>query len=164
MLGPYLDAEFVTAVSKARNARPSLGFGLSLVGGTILGDGSPVTVSSSPRLGGDVRVTPPPSSKMKLSPLSNLSDNAFFSVALKMSSDTRSYFYSLTSTMSMSDWDPTTSGLITDETTLEFTSGSSNTQIVLSTLSYRCTESNLYLGDSHDGSFVCSTCTPTSPS
>ena len=154
----------MTAVSKARNARPSLGFGLSLVGGTILGDGLPVTVLSGLQLGGDVRVTPPPSSETKLRPLSDLSDNAFFSAALKMSSNTHSYFYSLTSTTSMSDRDPTTSGLITDETTLEFTSGSSNSQIVPSTLSYRHTESNSYLGDSHDGSFVCSTCTPMSPS
>jgi len=159
-----LDAEFATAVSRARSARPGLGFGLSLVGGTILGDGSPVTVSSGPRLGGDVRVTPPPSSKTKPRPLSDFSDDAFFSAASKTSSDTRSSFYSLTSTTSTSDRDPTTSGIITDETALEFTSGGSNTEIVPSTLSYRRTESNSYLGDSHDGSFACSTCTPSSPS
>ena len=100
--------------------RPGLGFGLSLVGGTILGDGSPVTVSSGPRLGGDVRVTPPPSSKMKPRPLSDFSNDAFFSVASKTSSDTCSSFYSLTSTMSTSDRDPTTSDIITDETALEF--------------------------------------------
>ena len=159
-----LDAEFATAVSRARSARPGLGFGLSLVGGTILGDGSPVTVSSGPRFGGDVRVTPPPTSKTKTRPLSDFSDDAFFSAASKTSSDTLSSFYSLTSTTSTSDRDPTTSGIITDETALEFTSGGSNTEIVPATLSYRRTESNSYLGDSHDGSFACSTCTPTSPS
>ncbi|KAL4079679.1 hypothetical protein J3A83DRAFT_4458593 [Scleroderma citrinum] len=41
-----IEPVFATAVSKERNAKPCLGFGLSLVGGTILGDGSPVTVSS----------------------------------------------------------------------------------------------------------------------
>ncbi|KAI6107774.1 hypothetical protein EDD16DRAFT_1868839, partial [Pisolithus croceorrhizus] len=158
-----LDAEFASAVSRARNARPGLGFGLSLVGGTILGDGSPVTVSSGPRLGRDVRVTPPPSARMKTRPLSDISDDAFFSAASKTSTDTRSSFVSMTTT-SMSDRDRTSTGLITDETALEFTSGDSNTQIVPSTLSYRRTESNSYLGDSHDGSFACSTCTSTSPS
>jgi len=67
-------------------------------------------------------------------------------------------------TTSMSDWDPVTSGLITDETALEFTSSGSNTQTASSTPSYRCIESNLCLDDSHDGTFTCSTCTPTSPS
>ncbi|KAI6020170.1 hypothetical protein PISMIDRAFT_203836 [Pisolithus microcarpus 441] len=152
-----LDAEFASAVSRARNARPGLGFGLSLVGGTILGDGSPVTVSSGPRLGRDVRVTPPPSAKTKARPLSDISDDAFFSAASKTSSDARSSFVSMTTT-STSGRDPTSTGLITDSTALEFTSGDSNTQIVPSTLSYRRTESNSYLGDSHDGSFACSTC------
>ena len=61
-----LDAEFASAVSRVRNARPGLGFGLSLIGGTVLGDGSPLTVSSGPQLHGDVRAMPPPSSKTKL--------------------------------------------------------------------------------------------------
>lgn len=43
-----LDAEFMSAVSRARNARPGLGFGLSLFEGSVLGDGLPITVSSSP--------------------------------------------------------------------------------------------------------------------
>jgi len=109
-------------------------------------------------------VTPPPSSKTKPRPLSDFSNDAFFSAASKTSSDTRSSFYLLTSTTSTSDRDPTTSDIITDETVLEFTSGGLNTEIVPSTLSYRHTESNSYLGDSHDGSFACRTCTPTSPS
>ncbi|KAI6145311.1 hypothetical protein BKA82DRAFT_4312648 [Pisolithus tinctorius] len=157
-----LDAEFASAVSRARNAKPGLGFAMSLVGG-ILGDGSPVTVSSGPRLGRDVRVTPPPSAKTKARPLSDVSDDAFFSAASKTSSDPRSSFFSMSST-STSDRDRTTTGLITDETAFELTSGGSNTQIVPSTLSYRRTESNSYLGDSHDGSFSCSTCASTSPS
>ena len=55
-----LDEEFASAVSRARNMKPGLGFGLRLVGGVILGDGLPVTVSSSPRLGGDVRLVVKP--------------------------------------------------------------------------------------------------------
>lgn len=56
-----LDEEFASAVSRARSAKPGLGFGLSLVneslssesGGILgVGGGSPVTVSSGPRLGG----------------------------------------------------------------------------------------------------------------
>ena len=80
----------MSTVSRARNARSGLGFRMRLVGGTVLGDGSPVTVSSGPRFGGDVRVTPPPSSKMKSRPLSDLSDDAFFSAASKTFSDPRS--------------------------------------------------------------------------
>ena len=54
-----LDEEFQTAVRRARDAKPGLGFGLSLVS-TLTGDTSPVTISSGSRLSGDVRVTPPP--------------------------------------------------------------------------------------------------------
>ena len=164
-----LDEEFASAVSRARNAKPGLGFGLSLVGGLILGDGSPVTVSSGPRLGGEVRVTPPPSGKTKTRPLSDISDDNFFSAGSRTSSSeprtTTNSFYTMTdSSTSSSDARPTTSGIITDETALEFTSGDSNTQIVPSTLSYRRTESNSYLGDSHDGSYTYSSYTTTSPS
>ncbi|KAG9313810.1 hypothetical protein JVU11DRAFT_6171 [Chiua virens] len=137
-------------LSRARNAKPGLGFGLSLVGGVILGDGSPVTVSSGPRLSGEVRVTPPPSGKAKTRPLSEISDDNFFSADSTSSSS--------------SDRRRTTTGIITDETAFEFTSGGSNTQIVPSTLSYRRTESNSYLGDSHDGSYTYSNYTSSSPS
>ncbi|KAF8122008.1 hypothetical protein EV363DRAFT_1301434 [Boletus edulis] len=65
---------------------------------------------------------------------------------------------------SSSDMRKTVTGTITDETALEFTSGGSNTQIVPSTLSYRRTESNSYLGDSHDGSYSHSSYTSSSPS
>ncbi|EGO01064.1 hypothetical protein SERLA73DRAFT_151625 [Serpula lacrymans var. lacrymans S7.3] len=160
-----LDEEFATAVSRARSARPGLGFGLSLVGGTLLGDGSPVTVSSGPRLGGDVRVTPPPSSRGgKSRPHSEMSDDAFFSAGSRTSSSdpnsNSSNFYSVTSTSS-SGQDRTTTGLVTDGTMFGITSGGSNTEIVPSTLSYRRTESASLLGDSHDGSY---SYTPTSPS
>ena len=75
----------MSAVSRARNARPGLGFGSSLVGGTVLRNGLPITVSSGPRLGGDVRVTPHPSSKSKSRPLSNFFDDAFSSAGSKTS-------------------------------------------------------------------------------
>ena len=164
-----LDEEFASAVSRARNAKPGLGFGLSLVGGVILGDGSPVTVSSGPRLGGEVRVTPPPSGKTKTRPLSDVSDDNFFSAGSRTSSSeprtTTSSFYTMSdSSTSSSDVRRTTTGIVTDETAFEFTSGGSNTQIVPSTLSYRRTESNSYLGDSHDGSYTYSSYTSTSPS
>ena len=164
-----LDEEFASAVSRARNAKPGLGFGLSLVGGVILGDGSPVTVSSGPRLGDEVRVTPPPSGKTKARPLSEISDENFFSAGSRTSSSeprttTGSFYTMSSSSTSSSDERPTTTGIITDETAFEFTSGGSNTQIVPSTLSYRRTESNSYLGDSHDGSYTYSSYTSTSPS
>ena len=163
-----LDEEFASAVSRARNAKPGLGFGLSLVGGVVLGDGSPVTVSSGPRLGGEVRVTPPPSGKAKTRPLSDISDDNFFSAGSRTSSSeprtaTNSFYTLSNSSASSSDARPTT-GIITDETAFEFTSGGSNTQIVPSTLSYRRTESNSYLGDSHDGSYTYSSYTSSSPS
>lgn len=50
-----LDEEFQTAVRRARDSKPGLGFGLSLVN-TFTGDASPVTISSGSRLFGDVRV------------------------------------------------------------------------------------------------------------
>lgn len=164
-----LDEEFASAVSRARNAKPGLGFGLGLVGGVILGDGSPVTVSSGPRLGSEVRVTPPPSGKTKTRPLSDISDDNFFSAGSRTSSSeprtTTNSFYTVSdSSTSSSDARRTTTGIVTDETAFEFTSGSSNTQIVPSTLSYRRTESNSYLGDSHDGSYTYSSYTSTSPS
>ena len=48
-----LDQEFQTAVRHARDAKPGLGFGLSLVG-ALTGDASPVTISSGSTLSGDV--------------------------------------------------------------------------------------------------------------
>ncbi|KAG1776463.1 hypothetical protein EV702DRAFT_335147 [Suillus placidus] len=160
-----LDEEFASAVSRARSAKPGLGFGLSLVneslgsesGGILgVGGGSPVTVSSGPRLGGDVRVTPPPTGKTRNRALS-VSEEEFFSTGSRTSSVPGSrpesdFFSADSSRTSRSGDGRTTTGLVTDGTAFEFTSGESNTQIVPSTLSYRRTESNSYLGDSHDGS------------
>ncbi|KAF8545921.1 hypothetical protein OG21DRAFT_1528170, partial [Imleria badia] len=73
-----LDEEFASAVSRARNAKPGLGFGLSLVGGVILGDGSPVTVSRGPRLSGEVRVTPPPNGSRTSSSEPRTTTNSFY--------------------------------------------------------------------------------------
>lgn len=162
-----LDEEFASAVSRARSAKPGLGFGLSLVNDALssegsgilgVGEGSPVTVSSGPRLWTDVRVTPPPTGKMKSRALS-VSEEEFFSAGSRTSSVPGSrpdsdFFSAESSRTSSRDGSggQTTTGLVTDETAFEFTSGGSNTQIVPSTLSYRRTESNSYLGDSHDGS------------
>ncbi|KAG0704129.1 hypothetical protein DFH29DRAFT_913089 [Suillus ampliporus] len=162
-----LDEEFASAVSRARTAKPGLGFGLSLVndalssesGGILgVGEGSPVTVSSGPRLGGDVRVTPPPTGKTRNRALS-VSEEEFFSAGSRTSSmpgsRSDSDFFSADSSRTSRSGDGsgrTMTGLVTDGTAFEFTSGESNTQIVPSTLSYRRTESNSYLGDSHDGS------------
>ena len=159
-----LDEEFASAVSRARSAKPGLGFGLSLVSDTLssevsgilgVGEGSPVTVSSGPRLWNDVRVTPPPTGKVKNRALS-VGEEEFFSAGSRTSSvpgsRPESDFFSADSTRTSSGNGQTTTGLVTDETAFEFTSGESNTQIVPSTLSYRRTESNSYLGDSHDGS------------
>ncbi|KAF8132961.1 hypothetical protein EV363DRAFT_1449161 [Boletus edulis] len=103
-----LDEEFASAVSWARNAKPGLSFGLSLVGGLILGDGSPVTVSRGPRLSGEVRVTPPPNSKTKTCPLSDISDDNFFSAGSRTSSSephttTNSFYTGTDSSTSSSD-------------------------------------------------------------
>jgi hypothetical protein len=53
-----LGEEFESALRRAKDARPGLGFGLSLIG-----EGSPVTVSSGPTLRRDVIVTPPPGAR-----------------------------------------------------------------------------------------------------
>ena len=53
-----LGEEFESALRRAKDARPGFGFGLGLAG-AIIGEGSPVTVSSGPTLGCDIIVTPP---------------------------------------------------------------------------------------------------------
>jgi hypothetical protein len=55
-----LGEEFESALQRAKDARPGLGFGLRLAG-AIIGEGLPVTVSSGSTLGRDIIVTPPPS-------------------------------------------------------------------------------------------------------
>lgn len=136
-------------MSRAR-ARGGLGFGMGLLGG-VLGEGTPVTMSSGTRLDADVWVTPPPSvgrGGERSSARGSESDDAFFSTGSRTtSSGTRTNgSYSLTTLTGTR----TTTGLMTDETAIGFTSGGSNTQIAPSTLSYRHTDSASYLGDSHD--------------
>ena len=76
-----LDEEFQTAVRRARDAKPGLGFGLSLIG-ALTGDVSPVTISSGSRLSGDVRVTPPPSHRRDRSrTYSSASSDPFYSAS-----------------------------------------------------------------------------------
>ncbi|THH31833.1 hypothetical protein EUX98_g2343 [Antrodiella citrinella] len=152
-----LDAAFDSALRRRREAQPGLGFGMGLVG--LATDGSPVTISSGPRLGRDVRITPPPSRpRSRVRPSSSetssyLSDEAFFSAPSGSGTRTQtSSFYSsssfthnLTSTAE-GTFSSKTAGLSTD---LDLTSTSA-TQIVPSTLSYRGTDSASMLGDSHD--------------
>ncbi|KII91823.1 hypothetical protein PLICRDRAFT_38680 [Plicaturopsis crispa FD-325 SS-3] len=150
-----LDEEFASAVSRARNARPGLGFGLGLVGGTIpLGEGSPVTMSSGPRLNADVRLTPPPRSRSRAS--GSISDDAFFTAGSGSNTDTRSSYYSGTGvdtrTTTITGTRSGTGMRSTDGTILDLTSGGSDTHIVASSISYRNTESASMLGDSHDSS------------
>ena len=167
-----LDEEFASAMGRAR-ARGGLGFG---VGSTVLGDGTPVTMSSGTRLTSDVWIGSPPSSGRGVGTRTLESDDTFFSGGRSSSNGTRSYtLTSVTgtgtkyttdtrtttdarsSTNTRSSTDARTSsgrtdtGLVTDETALGFTSGGSNTQIAPSTLSYRRSDSASYLGDSADG-------------
>ncbi|KAI0943617.1 hypothetical protein AcW1_002739 [Taiwanofungus camphoratus] len=168
-----LDQEFASAVRRAREARPGLGFGLGLAGGIPVGDGSPVTVSSGPRLGRDVYMSPPPSSvgrgsdkaKSYTSDATSVSDEAFFTAdsASNGSRTQTSTFYSSSSfTRALTNTETRTgTGLVTDETALDIVSGS-GTNIVPSTLSLRGPTSASLLGDSHSGSSGIST--STSPS
>ncbi|KAI0649912.1 hypothetical protein C8Q79DRAFT_355651 [Trametes meyenii] len=159
-----LDEEFASAVRRAREGRPGLGFGLGLAGGIAVGDGSPVTISSGPRLGTPVYMSPPPSvgrgsdkRSRGSETSSSVSDDAFFSAGSGSGSATRtptSSFYSSSSfTRALTTTETRTgtgtgTGLITDES-IELLSGS-GTNIVPSTLSYRGTASASLLGDSHD--------------
>lgn len=69
-----LDEEFTSALDRARGARPGLGFPSLVLGG------SPVTVSSGPNLGRDVKMSPPPSvGRGSDRARSEVSDEAFFS-------------------------------------------------------------------------------------
>ncbi|KAI0672290.1 hypothetical protein C8Q78DRAFT_1188212 [Trametes maxima] len=159
-----LDEEFASAVRRAREGRPGLGFGLGLAGGIPVGDGSPVTISSGPRLGTPVYMSPPPSvgrgsdkRSRGSESSSSVSDDAFFSAGSGSGSATRtptSSFYSSSSfTRALTTTETRTgtgtgTGLVTDES-IELLSGS-GTNIVPSTLSYRGTASASLLGDSHD--------------
>ncbi|KAI0037086.1 hypothetical protein K488DRAFT_81579 [Vararia minispora EC-137] len=118
-----LDAEFTSAVRRARDGHPGLGFGLSLVG-VVAGDGSPVTISSGPTLRRDVFVTPPPSaaggrahSRGPTSTATVTTSDDIFTTAVHSSDDT---FHSLTSAPSTardkSDSGSGGAGQMTDDT------------------------------------------------
>ncbi|KAH9169356.1 hypothetical protein EDB89DRAFT_1479631 [Lactarius sanguifluus] len=84
-----LGEEFESALRRAKDARPGLGFGLALI------EGSPVTVSSGPTLRRDVIVTPPPSARgggSRARPtnpesLTSVSDDAFFTSGARTSGE-----------------------------------------------------------------------------
>lgn len=143
-----LGEDIESAARLARQARGGLGFGLGLVGLPI-GDGAPVTVSSGPRLRGDVRLTPPPRSRASSrtressETSTSLSDAAFFSAGSR-SGTTRTPTSSYYSSSSF------TRDLLSGDTGVEIASGT-GTNIVTSTLSYRGTASASMLGDSHTG-------------
>src|SRR6266702_1680091 len=85
-----LGEEFESALRRAKDARPGLGFGLALIG-----EGSPVTVSSGPTLRRDIIVTPPPSARgggSRARPtnpesLASVSDDAFFTSGARTSDE-----------------------------------------------------------------------------
>ncbi|KAK7678727.1 hypothetical protein QCA50_018309 [Cerrena zonata] len=152
-----LGEDIESAARLARQARGGLGFGLGLVGLPV-GEGAPVTVSSGPRLRGDVRLTPPPRSRASSRTRGSSetsSDDAFFSAGSR-SATTRTPTSSYYSSSSF------TRGLLSGDTGVEITSGT-GTNIVTSTLSYRGTASASMLGDSHTGTTPYgSSATPTS--
>ena len=80
-----LGEEFESALRRAKDARPGLGFGLGLAGAVI--EGSPVTVSSGPTLRRDVIVTPPPSAGRGSRVRAAVSDDAFFSSGSRTSGE-----------------------------------------------------------------------------
>ncbi|KAK2460787.1 hypothetical protein APHAL10511_007257 [Amanita phalloides] len=107
--------------------------------------GSPVTVSSGPSLGQDIFITPPPSiprgSDRSRSEYS--SDEAFLSAGL--SGGSSGMRTSVSSTYYSQSGDQTVTGILTDGTSRDITSGDS--QLLTSTPSYGGTdESNSYLG------------------
>ena len=102
-----LGEEFESALRRAKDARPGLGFGLGLAG-AIIGEGSPVTVSSGSTLGRDIIVTPPPSvgrgggsraRPVRSESAASVSDDAFFSSGAR-SSVGQSTFHSISSAQS----------------------------------------------------------------
>ena len=88
-----LGEEFESALRRAKDARPGLGFGLGLAG-AIIGEGSPVTALGGPMLGRDIIVTPPPSAghsggsharPVRSEFAASVSDDAFFSSGARSS-------------------------------------------------------------------------------
>ena len=112
--------------------------------------GSPVTVSSGPSLGRDIFVTPPSSvprgsDRSRSEHTGSQSDEALFSTGLSGSS-TRMRS-SISSTYFSQSGDQTATGLVTDGTLQDFSSGGSHTRALTSTAS-----SSPYLRGSQDQS------------
>ncbi|EMD36982.1 hypothetical protein CERSUDRAFT_95250 [Gelatoporia subvermispora B] len=110
-----LDAEFASALRRARESRPGLGFGLGLARDFPVGDAAPVTVSSGPRLGRDVYMSPPPSvgkgsekTRSRASSSVSVSDDAFFT-APSASNGSRTQTSSFYSSAPFTEALPTTS-------------------------------------------------------
>jgi hypothetical protein len=154
-----LGEAFTSGLSRTRDMRPGRG-----LAGRPTGEDSLITVSSGSSLGASMWVTPPPSyikehdkTKARISGSVTTSDRDFFSAG---SGETPSSFHSATSFTGPTSG--TFSGLRTDETIVDFTSGGSDTQIMTSTLSQRRTDSLSILGDSHDSSTYTTTSTSLS--
>ena len=118
-----LGEEFESALRRAKDARPGLGFGLGLAG-AVIGEGSPVTVSSGPTLGRDIVVTPPPGAgraggsrarAVGSESVASVSDDAFFSSGARTSGE-QSSFHSLSSVTDVTaPAIDTTSAVLTEE-------------------------------------------------
>ena len=119
-----LGKEFESALQRAKDARPGLGFSLRLAG-AIIGEGLPVTVSSRSTLGCDIIVTLPPSAgcagesharAVGSESVASVSGGDFFSSGARTNGE-QSTFHSLSSgtdvTMPAID---TTSAVLTVET------------------------------------------------
>ncbi|KAG5645171.1 hypothetical protein DXG03_006795 [Asterophora parasitica] len=143
-----LDAEFASAVTRARGARPGLGFASLIFGG------SPVTMSSGASLGRDVTITPPPSSGRGSDRAhSEVSDEQFFTAS---SEGTKSSYYSTQFSSELR----TSAGLGTDATSYSYGTSTTGTHLKPTTISYGRTDTMSYLGDSQDSRSY----TGTSPS
>ncbi|KAG5637894.1 hypothetical protein H0H81_002779 [Sphagnurus paluster] len=149
-----LDAEFASAVTRARGAKPGLGFA-----NLIFGSGSPVTISSGPNMGRNVTITPPPSSgRGSDRARSEVSDEQFFSAG---SSEARSSYYSQGSGGSgFSSELRTSTGPRTDGTSFLGSTTGTGTHLTPSSAMYTRDSSDSYVGDSQDSL----TYTGTSPS
>ena len=117
-----LGEEFESASRQAKDARPGSSFGLGLAG-AIIGEGSPVTVSSGWTLGRDIIVTPPPSvghgggsraQPVRSESAASVSDDAFFSSRAR-SSVGQSTFHSAQSGTLVTMPGMATSAILTEE-------------------------------------------------
>ncbi|KAI0692708.1 hypothetical protein BC835DRAFT_31415 [Cytidiella melzeri] len=154
-----LDAEFDSALRRARNARPGLGFGLSLAAGVPMGEALPVTISSGARLGSPVSLTPPPRDRSRTrvsETASSVSEDPFFSASSTQTRTPTSSFYSTSSfTQGL-----TTTGIATDETIVligSSTASQAGSRAIASPTSYRDTASPSLLTASQNVTMTAST-------